>query len=84
METKTLHEDGGLAIKYSPNAQQVVASIGRPNVTLIVTHLKSDKNELPLLVSSLKLFGGLSWHSRLPYVCCADDSKLSFWKVFVK
>lgn len=84
IETKTLHEDGGLAIKYAPNAQQIVASIGRPNVTLIVTHLKSDKNELPLLMGSLKLFGGLCWHSRLPYVCCADDNKLSFWKIFVK
>lgn len=84
METKTLHEDGGLAIKYSPNAQQVVASIGRPNVSLVVTHLKSEKSELPLLMASLKLYGGLGWHSRLPYICCADDSKLSFWKVFVK
>lgn len=85
LEAKTLHEDGGLAMKCSPHAQQVVASIGRPNVTLIVTPIKSDKTELPLLVASLKLFGGApSWHSRLPYVCCADDSKLSFWKVFVK
>lgn len=76
-----LHEDGGLAIKYSPNAERIVASIGRPDVTLTVSHLKSD---LPLLVAQLKLFGGLSWHSRFPYVCCADDSKLCFWKVLVK
>ncbi|XP_031640434.1 nucleoporin Nup37 [Contarinia nasturtii] len=84
METKTLHEDGGLTIKYSPNAQQVVASVGRPAVTLVVAHIKSEKTELPILVASLKLYGGLSWHSRLPYICCADDSKLSIWKVYVK
>lgn len=84
IETKMFHEDGGLSIKYSPNAQQVVASVGRPNVTLVVSHLKSDKNDLPLLVASLKLYGGLGWHSRLPYICCADDSKLHFWKVFAK
>lgn len=83
IETKTIHIDGGLTIKYSPNTQQVIASIGRPNVTLVVTNLNSEKSE-HLLVGSLKLFGGLCWHSRFPYICCADDSKLSFWKVYVK
>lgn len=75
-ESKTLHEDGGLALKYSPNVQKF-ASIGRPGVTLKVSDLKSDT---PQLVTSLKLFGGLSWHQR--YVCAADDTKLCFWKVF--
>lgn len=68
-------------VKYSPNNQDVVASIGRPNNTLKVTNVKSD---LPHLVASLKLFGGLCWHSRLSYVCAADDEKLCFWKVQLK
>lgn len=80
-ETKILHEDGGLVVKYSPNAEHIVASIGRPDVTMVVSHLKS---ELPLLVAPLKLFGGLCWHARLAYICGADDSKLCFWKTLLK
>lgn len=76
-----LHEDGGLVVKYSPNAEHIVASIGRPDITMVVSHLKS---ELPLLVAQLKLFGGLSWHGRLPYICGADDNKLCFWKILLK
>lgn len=81
METKSVHEDCGVAVRFSPSNQQVVASIGRPNVTLKVTHLKS---EMAQLVHSLKLFGGLCWHLWLPYVCAADDTKLCFWKVQIK
>lgn len=80
-ETKILHEECGLQIRYSPNDKHILASISYPNLALTVSHLKS---ELPLLVAPLKLFGGLGWHSRLPYVCSADDSKLCFWKVLTK
>lgn len=59
----------------------MVATIGRPNVTLKVSHLKSD---LPQLTAGLKLYGGLDWHARLPYICVADDLRLSFWKVLLK
>lgn len=80
-DSKSVHEDGGSTVKYLPNSENIVASIGRPNVTLKVSHLKS---EMPILVASLKLYGGLDWHSRLPYVCAANDTKLCFWKIHLK
>lgn len=76
--TRAIHEDGGLSVRYSPNSELVVASIGRPNCTLKVIHLKS---EIPQLTASLKLFGGMCWHQRLSYVAVADDDKIKFWKV---
>lgn len=80
-ESKSAHEDCGVVVKFSASNQQIVASVGRPNVTLKVTHIKSD---IPQLMAPLKLFGGLDWHHRLPYVCAADDTKLCFWRVLLK
>ncbi|KAJ6648733.1 Nucleoporin Nup37 [Pseudolycoriella hygida] len=81
LETKSIHEDGGLCVKYSPNNENVTASVGRPDITLKVTHFQS---KIPQIEASLKLFGGLCWHYRLPYVGVATDRKLCFWKVNTK
>ncbi|XP_055390326.1 nucleoporin Nup37 [Condylostylus longicornis] len=80
-DIKQIHEDGGRIVKISPNTDQVTASVGRPDITLKVLTAKS---QIPLIESTLKLYGGLAWHSRLPYVAAAFDRKLCFWKVQTK
>lgn len=81
LETKSIHEDGGLCVRFSSNNENVTASVGRPDKMLKVMHLQS---QVPQIEASLKLFGGLCWHYRLPYVSVATDRKLCFWKVSTK
>ena len=81
METKQLHEDGGLIVKIAPFNELITASIGRPGITLKVINIKTT---IPFVEAQLKLFGGLCWHYRLPYICAAQDRKLCFWKVLSK
>lgn len=81
IDTKPIHEDGGLVVRFSPNNEYVFASCGRPDVTLKVFHAKSQVAQLE---APLKLFGGLCWHYRLPYVAAAHDRKLCFWKIHTK
>lgn len=80
-EVKPIHEDGGQVVRFAPSSDSAVATIGRPGATLKVTHFKS---QLPQIEAELKLFGGLDWHYRLPYVAAASDRKLCFWRVLVK
>lgn len=81
IDTKHVHEDVGITIKFSPHNELVTASIGRPLTTLKIMHCKS---QLPQLEAPLILSGGLSWHYKHPYVAAAQDRKLCFWKVLVK
>ncbi|XP_059608504.1 nucleoporin Nup37 [Phlebotomus argentipes] len=79
VNTKPLHEDGGLAVKICPANESLTASIGRPDLTLKVIHAKA---QLPQITAPLKLFGGLSWLSR--HVAAAYDRKLCLWNVLTK
>ncbi|XP_053670411.1 nucleoporin Nup37 [Anopheles nili] len=79
-ENKPMHDECGHVVKFSPHSENVVASIGRPNATLKVIHMK---NKLPQIETKLLLFGGLCWHYQLPYVVAASDRKLCFWKVSI-
>lgn len=81
VETKPIHEDGGRIVKFNPNNELILASVGRPDITLKVHNMKSP---VPQIEASVKLFGGLSWHHRLPYVAVGCDRKLCFWKVQMK
>lgn len=78
---KQVHEDGGRVVRFSPNSESVLSSIGRPDITLKVFTAKS---QVPLIEAPLKLFGGMAWHHRLPYIGAAHDRKLCFWKVQTK
>ncbi|KFB50084.1 AGAP011887-PA-like protein [Anopheles sinensis] len=78
METNAMHNECGHVVKFSPRSDNIVASIGRPNATLKVMHLK---NKLPQIESKLIIYGGLCWHYQLPYVVAASDTKLNFWKI---
>lgn len=81
IDVKQVHEDGGRCVRFSPNSEHVVASVGRPDITLKVF---TSKSAVPLLEAPLKLYGGLAWHHRLPYIAAAYDRKLCFWKVQFK
>lgn len=78
VEVRAIHEDGGQAVRFAPGSDSVVASVGRPGTVLKVTHMRST---VPLVEAQLKLFGGLGWHYRLPYVAAASDRQLCFWRV---
>lgn len=77
-EVRAIHEDGGQAVAFAPGSDGIVASVGRPGTVLKVTHMRS---KVPLVEAPLKLFGGLGWHYRLPYVAAASDRQLFFWRV---
>uniref|UniRef100_A0A1B0D7F6 Uncharacterized protein n=1 Tax=Phlebotomus papatasi TaxID=29031 RepID=A0A1B0D7F6_PHLPP len=79
VNTKQLHEDGGLTVKVSPANENLTASIGRPDLTLKVIHAKA---QLPQITAPLKLFGGLCWLNR--HVAAAYDRKLCLWNVLTK
>ncbi|KAH8384114.1 hypothetical protein KR009_012170 [Drosophila setifemur] len=81
-DVKQVHEDGGRMVRFAPgSSEMVLASIGRPDLTLKVFAAKST---VPLVEASLKTFGGLAWHQRLPYISAVSDRKLHFWKVQMK
>ncbi|KAH8267169.1 hypothetical protein KR026_001054 [Drosophila bipectinata] len=81
-DVKQVHEDGGRVVRFAPgSSEMVIASIGRPDLTLKVFAAKST---VPLIEASLKTFAGLAWHQRLPYVTAVSDRKLHFWKVQMK
>ncbi|XP_030374571.1 nucleoporin Nup37 [Scaptodrosophila lebanonensis] len=81
-DVKQVHEDGGRAVQFAPGSSDImVASIGRPDITLKVF---APKSAVPLVEYGLKTYGGLAWHQRLPYITAASDRKLYFWKVQVK
>ncbi|EDW84783.1 uncharacterized protein Dwil_GK12951 [Drosophila willistoni] len=82
IDVKQVHEDGGRVVRFAPGSSDlVVASIGRPDLTLKVFAAKSL---VPLVEASLKTYAGLTWHQRLPYITAASDRKLHFWKVQIK
>lgn len=81
IDCKPLHEDRGWAIKFAPNSDVITASVGRPDNMLKVSHTKSN---FPLIEAPNKLFGGLCWHYRWPYVAVGCDRKLSFWMIQAK
>lgn len=81
IDSKHIHEDVGLAIKFSPHNELITASIGRPLTTLKVMHCKS---QIAQIESPLLLYGGLCWHYKHPYVAAAQDRKLCFWKILIK
>uniref|UniRef100_A0A336LSZ6 CSON003920 protein n=1 Tax=Culicoides sonorensis TaxID=179676 RepID=A0A336LSZ6_CULSO len=81
VDTKHIHEDVGLAIKFSPHNELLTASIGRPMTTLKVMNCKS---QIPQVEAPLILYGGLCWHYKHAYVGAAQDRKLCFWKVISK
>lgn len=81
IDIKQVHEDGGQIVRIAPNAETVVASVGRPDVTVKVF---TGKSRIPLVDAMLKLYSGLSWHHRLPYIGVATDRKLCLWKLQIK
>lgn len=81
VETKPTHENVGRIIKFSPHSEYVTASIGRPNNTMKIIHMQSKFAQLE---APIKLFGGLCWHYKLPYIIAASDRKLLIWKVHIK
>uniref|UniRef100_A0A182MTG3 Small ribosomal subunit protein uS2m n=1 Tax=Anopheles culicifacies TaxID=139723 RepID=A0A182MTG3_9DIPT len=54
IENKPLHDECGHIVKFSPHSENVVASIGKPNATLKVIHMK---NKLPQIEAKLLLYG---------------------------
>lgn len=78
VESRSLHVEGGLAVKFSPAYESLVASIGKPENLLKITNLKSKQ---VVLCGKVKLIGGMSWHYKLPYICAGSDRELSFWRV---
>ncbi|PSN45603.1 Nucleoporin Nup37 [Blattella germanica] len=81
VEMRPVHVEGGQLLKISHLSDLHVATVGRPDMQLKVTHIKSKQ---PVLTASLQLIGGLTWHFRLPYVCVGNDRKLCLWKVATK
>ncbi|XP_043471472.1 nucleoporin Nup37 [Leptopilina heterotoma] len=78
VESRNLHVEGGIMVKFSFASENIVASIGRPDNLLKITNLSTKQ---VILCGKIKLFGGMSWHQRLPYVCVGNDRELQFWKI---
>ncbi|XP_071451263.1 nucleoporin Nup37 isoform X1 [Hetaerina americana] len=81
VDARVIHHGVGRCLRFCPSSDLVVATVCQPGAVLRVTHLRSSH---PLLTSNLQVYGGLTWHSRLPYVCAASDRKLCFWKIAPK
>ncbi|XP_076762880.1 nuclear pore complex protein Nup37 [Xylocopa sonorina] len=78
LESKPLHIEGGLMVKFSPTYEHFVASLGRPDNLLKVTNIRTEQE---VISGHVKLIGGVTWHYKLPYVCATSDKELRFWKV---
>lgn len=78
LESRTLHLEGGLAIKFSLSNEHLIASIGWPDNLLKISNLKTKQ---VILCGKVKLVGGITWHHKLPYICAGSDRELCFWRV---
>lgn len=65
-------------MKFALSNENLIASIGRPDNLLKVVNLKTKP---VILCGRVLLFGGLTWHQRLPMICAGSDRQLLFWKV---
>ncbi|EFN63084.1 Nucleoporin Nup37 [Camponotus floridanus] len=80
LEERTLHLEGGLEVKFSHTNENLIASIGWPDNLLKVFNFKSKQ---VILCGKVKLFGGMTWHYKLPYICAGSDRDICFWRVNV-
>ena len=81
IESRTLHIEGGLAVKFAIGNENIVATLGRPDNLIKVTNIRTKQ---VVLCGKVKLVGGITWHHKLPYLCAASDRELFFWRVNVK
>uniref|UniRef100_A0A1B6DC57 Nucleoporin Nup37 n=1 Tax=Clastoptera arizonana TaxID=38151 RepID=A0A1B6DC57_9HEMI len=81
IESRALHPDGGRFLRYSPQSDHHIATIGQPDNTLKIIHTNMKH---PAINATLKLAGGLTWMFRLPYICVGVDRSICLWKVATK
>jgi len=73
-----VHGEGARYTRCSRHSDSLVATAGRPGNCLKVWHSKSGV----LLVSSeMVLVGGMSWHSKIPYLAVGGDREVQMYKV---
>lgn len=72
------YTEGGKTVKFSPFNENLIATMGRPDNVLKIITLKDKQT---LLCGKVVLYGGMSWHQRLPIICAGSDRKLLFWKI---
>lgn len=77
-ESRTLHVEGGLSVRFARSNENLVASLGRPDNLIKVTNLRTKQ---VVLCGKVCLVGGITWHHKLPYLCAASDRQLFFWRV---
>nr|XP_034176018.1 nucleoporin Nup37 [Osmia lignaria] len=80
LESKPLHIEGGLIVKFSPTYEYFVATIGRPDNLLKITNIKTEQE---ILCGQVKLISGICWHYKLPYICATSDTEIRFWKIIL-
>ncbi|XP_015123768.1 nucleoporin Nup37 [Diachasma alloeum] len=78
LETKTIHVEGGISLKFACGNENIIASIGRPDNVLKVTNLRTKQ---VVLSATVQLYGGITWHYKLLYICAASDRELLFWRI---
>ncbi|XP_046673013.1 nucleoporin Nup37 [Homalodisca vitripennis] len=81
VDIRVVHPNGGNSLRYSHQSEHHIATVGRPDNTLKVTHVNMKH---PVCNATMTLAGGLSWTFRLPYVCVGQDRSVCFWRVSTK
>ncbi|XP_017052323.1 nucleoporin Nup37 [Drosophila ficusphila] len=76
-DVKQVHEDCGRVVRFAPGSSEMVIAM----IIGLTLKVFAAKSTVPLLEASLKTFGGMAWHQRLPYISAVSDRKLLFWKV---
>ncbi|XP_017123789.1 nucleoporin Nup37 [Drosophila elegans] len=79
-DVKQVHEDCGRVVRFAPGSSEMVIAM----IIGLTLKVFAAKSTVPLLEASLKTFGGMAWHQRLPYISAVSDRKLLFWKVQMK
>lgn len=77
LDSRTLYVEGGIVLKFLSSNEYLIATIGRPDNILKITNLRTKQ---VVLSADLQLYGGLSWHYKLPYVCAGNDREVHFWR----
>lgn len=78
LESRTHYVEGGIVLKFTSSNENLVATIGRPENILKVMNLRTKQ---VVMSASLKLFGGLTWHHKLQYICAGSDREILFWRI---
>ncbi|XP_060233854.1 nucleoporin Nup37 [Meriones unguiculatus] len=78
-ETRPVHMDGAHLFRWSAISENLFATTGYPGKMATQFQIHHLGHSQPILIGSIAVGSGLSWHRTLPLCAVGGDHKLLFW-----